>query len=323
MHTETETDRPPEPAFQWKKPWVTSGIFEGDERDKITAWLDGFASDVRASLSSRGLNVESDRLFRMSSYYIWISSDFLVFGLAEPRGLGRLHVDGMGIIPSTAVEDAKRIVRRDTSEELDYVVVFPSPIKDPAASIAAMKEEAELYAERAETRASLEKVYNWEALTHIHAEIRELLSVHPDPSRNVFVMMSFDDTSKQLNAAYESIAATLKAHGLNALRADAGAYSDDLWHNVETYMACSAYGIAVFEDINKREFNPNVSLELGYMMSSRKRCLLLKEKHLPSVPVDVAGKLYRPWDSYEIAETVSEQVANWVKKDLRLLHEAD
>jgi predicted nucleotide-binding protein len=80
-------------------------------------------------------------------------------------------------------------------------------------------------------------------------------------------------------------------------------------------LGCSL-GVAVSEDIEDRDFNPNVALELGFMLGRRKRCLILKEKRLPSMPTDVVGKLYKPFDQFDIDTTIVSQVERWVDVDL-------
>jgi hypothetical protein len=105
---------------------------------------------------------------------------------------------------------------------------------------------------------------------------------------------------------------------MEAIRVDDRDYTGDLWKNLEVCILGCQYGVAVYEDIDARDFNPNVALEVGYMLARRKRVLILKEQRLPKIPSDLAGKLYKPWDSYNIEATVGEQVAQWVDIDLRL-----
>jgi hypothetical protein len=81
-------------------------------------------------------------------------------------------------------------------------------------------------------------------------------------------------------------------------------------------MTCCHYGVAVFEDIDRLDFNPNVSLELGYMMGHRKRTLILKEQRLPNLPADVVHRLYKPFDMFAITDSVSREVRRWVEVDL-------
>ena len=81
-------------------------------------------------------------------------------------------------------------------------------------------------------------------------------------------------------------------------------------------MNASQYGIAVFEQINERDINPNVNLELGYMLGQGKKCLLLKEERVPSLNADLVGHLYKTFDFFNIEKTVKTEVENWIKLDL-------
>jgi len=90
-------------------------------------------------------------------------------------------------------------------------------------------------------------------------------------------------------------------------------YSDDLWNNVRIYMHGCKYGIAVFEEISEREFNPNLSLELGYMYASGKACLVLKDKRMPRLPNDICGKIYADFDTYDIKGTIPNCIRKWVR----------
>ncbi len=93
---------------------------------------------------------------------------------------------------------------------------------------------------------------------------------------------------------------------------------DDLWENIVLYMQHSRYGIVIFEDIEDRDFNPNISLELGFMYALKKRCLLLKEKRMPRLPTDICGRIYRNFDSYNIATSIESEIRNWCVNDLGL-----
>ncbi len=77
-------------------------------------------------------------------------------------------------------------------------------------------------------------------------------------------------------------------------------------------MRACKYGVAVFEQAFKKDFNPNVSLELGFMLSRGRRVLLLKEKQLKALPTDVVGKLYQEFDIGK-PETICKIVDKWVE----------
>jgi hypothetical protein len=135
--------------------------------------------------------------------------------------------------------------------------------------------------------------------------------------RNVFVMMRYADTP-QFRLIEASIRESLAQFGLIGRLAKDRALSDDLWENIRLYMTSSQYGIAVFEEIDRRDFNPNISLELGYMYALGRRCLLLKDKRMPRLPTDTCGKIYRDFDTYAADKTVSSEVAAWCEADLGL-----
>jgi hypothetical protein len=138
-----------------------------------------------------------------------------------------------------------------------------------------------------------------------------------DIERNVFIMMRYRST-EQFKQIEDSLRSSLAKYGLVGRLAKDRAYSDDLWENIEIYMKYSKYGIAVFEEIDEKEFNPNVSLELGYMYAIKRRCLLLKERSISRLPTDACGKLYRDFDCERIAETITREVAEWCVRDLCL-----
>jgi protein-tyrosine-phosphatase len=139
-----------------------------------------------------------------------------------------------------------------------------------------------------------------------------VLRDYPYPRTNVFVMMRFGG-SPQHTQIFDAVQTELSRYGLNALRADGKTYVDTLWANVTAYIEACDFGIAVFEQIAERDFNPNVSLELGYMMAKGKQVLLLKEARLPSLHSDVVGRLYKSFDAFDIGTTVSAAIRGWLR----------
>lgn len=139
--------------------------------------------------------------------------------------------------------------------------------------------------------------------------------------QSVFVMMRYRD-SEHYQAIESAIVTELRAYGLVGRLAKDKAYSDDLWDNVRIYMHACKYGIAVFEEIDEREFNPNVAMELGYMYGWDRRVLLLKDQRMSPMPTDVVGRIYRPFDTYKIEPSVKAQIKNWAERDLGLSRRA-
>jgi nucleoside 2-deoxyribosyltransferase len=149
--------------------------------------------------------------------------------------------------------------------------------------------------------------------------IKKFKKDHSDYNRCGFLMMKYEDTKIQRSIT-ESLKSEFKKHSLKLLRADEKYYSDELLPNIRTYMHCCSFGVAVFDRINSNEFNPNVSLEIGYMMALKKPILLLKDKTLPSLHTDLVSKLYEEFNFQDIDSTVHKVVSKWINSSDLLKH---
>jgi hypothetical protein len=139
---------------------------------------------------------------------------------------------------------------------------------------------------------------------------------HPNRD-NVFIAMRFRQ-GRQFVEIHQAIKTGLARYGLRGLRADDRVYppDGDLWTNVCVYMLACKYAVCVFEEIDEREFNPNVPLEYGFMRALNRQVLLLKDRRMARLPTDMTGKVYHAFDSYNITETIQQEVETWVEKDL-------
>lgn len=143
-------------------------------------------------------------------------------------------------------------------------------------------------------------------------ERNPVLAEYPNSAFNVFLMMRFADSVANRKVV-RSLRTALRRYGMNLLRADQKAYSESLWENVKYYMNACDLGVAVFEQLVKKDYNPNVSLELGHMLALGKKVLLLKEHHLPRLPSDIVGHLYKEFDARDIATTIRHAVDAWLQ----------
>lgn len=131
---------------------------------------------------------------------------------------------------------------------------------------------------------------------------------------NVFFMARFRATEyhQEISDAVEHL---LESYGLEFVRADDPNWATEtLWDRVRFCIEASRSGIAVFETIDETDINPNVSLELGYMMALGRPCLLLKEKRLKALPSDLCGHLYKEFDSRDISRSVGIRVQEWLQE---------
>lgn len=135
---------------------------------------------------------------------------------------------------------------------------------------------------------------------------------HGNSARVAFVMMRFADTPLQ-QQAFQAVRDTCATFGITALRADHRAYSEDLLPNIRTYMHGCGFGIAIFERIQRDDFNPNVSLEVGYMMALGKPVCLLKDRTLDALHTDLVGRLYESFDPQNAAGSIPAVLERWLR----------
>jgi nucleoside 2-deoxyribosyltransferase len=126
-------------------------------------------------------------------------------------------------------------------------------------------------------------------------------------------MMKYENSPLQ-SKIVQQLRDLFKKHGLELLRADDKYYSDDLLSNIRTYMQGCGFGVAIFDRINSEEFNPNVSLEIGYMMALKKPILFLKDITLNSLQTDLVGKLYEEFDFQNSKKSFDKSVSKWLKQ---------
>ena len=134
---------------------------------------------------------------------------------------------------------------------------------------------------------------------------------HPDPKKVAFIMMQFGKTRAH-DDIIRAITDSLAAAGIAGLRADEKQYHDDLFPNVLTYIYGCGFGIAVFERLEAEQFNPNVSLEVGYMFALRKPTCLLKDRTLKTLHTDLVGKIYREFDPQDPIGSIPDQLKQWM-----------
>ena len=134
---------------------------------------------------------------------------------------------------------------------------------------------------------------------------------YPLGRKTAFIIMKFGSTAIHDNIA-KCIKETLVKFHIVGLRADDKQYMDDVFPNIKTYMHGCDFGIAVYDRVLAEEFNPNVSLELGYMLGMGKDVLLLKDRTLKSLHTDLTGKLYKNFDTSAIMDGMPSQIEKWL-----------
>lgn len=143
----------------------------------------------------------------------------------------------------------------------------------------------------------------------------EFIKANPHTDRNVFVMLPFSASATA--EIYSAISMELEEHGLIALRADQRKLSPVLWWNVVTYILGCSYGIVIYEPFKEIEFNPNVSIEAGFMLALDRPVLFLVNESLAKMPVDLSGHIFKSYlGGGGLLESVRSSVRDWVEHDI-------
>jgi hypothetical protein len=136
----------------------------------------------------------------------------------------------------------------------------------------------------------------------------------------VLCMTRFPDPDSEDDPNAAVIDATKEAlakHGLVLHLASDGIVDEDLLGNVAAYMWACQYGIGLFEDRIGKGLNYNLVTEVGAMVMAGRRCALLKDTTVPTMPTDLIGQIYKPVDFGEV-KTVSAAAHLWAADDLGL-----
>lgn len=150
--------------------------------------------------------------------------------------------------------------------------------------------------------------------------LRKFLAKHPFDT-NVFGMTRFPSaeagTKDPVGQALQTARDTCALHGLEFHLASDRAMHDDLWTNVTAHMWASRYGIGLFEDRVQRGLNHNLTIEIGGMLTTGRRCALLKDGSLEKMPTDLVGQIYKSVD-LEQQGSVADALHVWIRDDLGL-----
>jgi hypothetical protein len=259
------------------------GNLDADREAQVRASLDSFGTYIQNGLATVSVSPWDTPLWRpWNLLVVWDPQ--AVWCVFAPNTGGAAQIDWLehaSIWADATLREEAAKQRGWTQVEIVRLPHPGSPGED-----AQIEEVARAYVAAAEMSARLTRLGDLTGVEHLEPQLRQFLDDHPDPARNVFVMMRFHP-SPQLQSVHTAIVQTLAARNMKGLRADDRVYIDDLWDNIRVYMTGCRYGIAVYEDIDQRDFNPNVAIELGYMLGHEKRCLILKEKRLPTIPADI------------------------------------
>ncbi len=305
-------------SFPWAGAWYNtaqSRSFGEPYMKSLRVLINMYAGAVEKDLAVHGLRSHDSPLLRgEASIVAVVSKTNVVVAFFMNAGSRTSHwLDYQQRLVSP--QELGASVKREFGVAPFDVVELPLPGVEASQDL--ITRQASEHVESIRGAIMAEKLGTQSELRDLQAYIPQFLQDHPDPDRNIFLMMRFF-SSPRLAEIHQAIKVAARGLGFNVVRADDRGYTGELWSNVRLYLACCNLGIAVFEDIERRDHNPNVALELGFMMGTGKSCLLLKEDRLPVLPADIMGHLYKTFDSYNIPATIAASVTRWITVDLGL-----
>ncbi|TKB26481.1 hypothetical protein FCL47_08690 [Desulfopila sp. IMCC35006] len=294
---------------------MVKGDLQGQEKIKMVAVLQSLTDITRQTCPQYEIGAGQVPFARLVNFLVVLNPD-LIHLVVDDKTIGgvpehiywdrRLQTP---VLPLDAVVNwsAQEFgFKKPLGISLPLAVLNDDNVQRRAIITSIARQLCEQFAQRALIhRLQLPKGYE-----HFSRYLPTFLADYPDIDNNIFLMMRFRG-GDQYTEIHSAIKSELSKFGLRVLRADDKDYTGDLWENVCLYMLGSRYGVAVFEEIDLREFNPNVALELGFMTAQSKRCLLLKDQRMPKLPTDIVGKLYKEFDTYNITKTVTPAVQKW------------
>jgi hypothetical protein len=297
---------------------MTRGDMDEPEKKRVVYVLKEFIGllaeeAAKRNLAARDIPFRTQRNFVLASNpdgIYWVVDNVAIGGMPDCTYLDRRSGD-----PIPSLDALMGAAVHELGFQNPMGIVLPVTVVDIAnpkqremALLSIVRDVAGQLAEQAQVN-RLQLPIGYE---HYARFLKSFLADNSDIDRNVFLMMRFR-SGPQYEEIVRALRASLREYGLNVIRADDKDYTGDLWENVCLHMLGSRYGIAVFEEIDHREFNPNIALELGFMMAQNKRCLILKDKRMQRMPTDIVGKLYREFDTYNIDKSISNSVEFWVR----------
>lgn len=295
----------------------TGGDLSEDEQKLANGIVKAFGESAQTQARQLAIPASANVVFR-STYLLVVKDRTSVhFAFAEKPGGNAINYrdcSSLGQIPLSAI---LQDVRNEIGEVAWAFSVPASVLVAGGDYSTAVALAAKLYLgsvlERAKSGARTTQVQGHAAgVPDLAPFVAKFQNDHPPGVKTALVMMSFASTPAH-KAIFEAVKVVLAQHDVEALRADSKEYSDELLANIRTYMHCCAFGIGIFERILQDDFNPNVSLETGYMLGLGKPVCLLKDGTLKSLPSDLVGKLYKKYDPQRIAETVGPELVKWMK----------
>lgn len=132
-----------------------------------------------------------------------------------------------------------------------------------------------------------------------------------------FLIRKFQDRDDR-NTLINNIKQTFKENSLKLIDATEYTFHDELWRNIKEYMDNCDFGVVVIDNFtpdDDNQFNPNVFLEIGYLLAISKPILILIQNSLTrKIPTDMRPFIYETFDALDINSDKLKNIINkWIQ----------
>lgn len=288
---------------------VTLGNFSGADRKLVNATVVAFAKYVTEHRISKKLPASLVTL--NESNYLLAAKDSANFHIVFAKRPGNTTYNYRDFVDrgEISLTDMISQVELDIGE---VIYAFMCPVNVSSGVLDKHAEyEAKNYLITLESTQNEAKAFDLTKHSEIAFGLMKFDEDHAEGTPTAFIMMQFGNTPSH-KKILTIIKQSLLKHGITGVRADDKSYMDDLFPNIKVYMHACDFGISVFERITEEDFNPNVSLEVGYMLGMGKDVLLLKDRSLKSLHTDLTGKLYKVFDTLDVERTLPNEIERWL-----------
>jgi len=118
-----------------------------------------------------------------------------------------------------------------------------------------------------------------------------------------FLIRKFEDREDR-NILVRDVKQTFRENSLKVIDAAEHTFHDELWRNIREYMDNCTFGVVIIDDFSpndENKFNPNVFLEIGYLLAIGKPILILIQNSLvKKLPTDMKPFIYETFDALDV-----------------------
>lgn len=288
------------------------GNIDRAEMHKIDHDIRDFINNVNNI--SRGLNVPASVMLIKQASYLFVGKDIESYHIlfAKSNDANMLKYFDLSSKGKVLLEKLIQEIRNTVG---DVIWAFSIPIfgtvdekKDIINTMSAQYVNSVLQAiSKNNIQPSIESINNPDIATGLE-KVREDF---PIGSKIAFIIMKYGNTSIH-EEVLKNIKDVLKDYGIIGLRADDKEYIEDLFQNIKVYMHICNFAIAVYDRILSDDFNPNVSLEVGYLLAMKKPVMILKDRTINTLNTDLMSKLYKEFNTTNSKETIKNAIEKWL-----------